>query len=110
MRPLPRKKIVARAFLIFCAPAIILFLQAADASARSSASEPQQQTAASPQTQIPVDWNNALHSLAQKISSFVPSLAVSLDVKNISSLGPGDVANIRQALIAEMALWGNRVI
>ncbi|MGH9699730.1 MAG: hypothetical protein ACRD52_09740, partial [Candidatus Acidiferrales bacterium] len=110
MRPLPRKRFVARAFLIFWAPAIILFLQAADASARSSAPLPPRQTAASPQTQIPVDWNNALHSLAQKISGFVPSLAVSLDVKNISSLGPGDVANIRQALIAEMALWGNRVI
>jgi hypothetical protein len=110
MRPFPRRRVVARAFLIFWAPAMVLFWQAADASARTSASVPPQQTATSPQTPISVDWNNALHSLAQKISADVPSLAVSLDVKNISSLGPGDVANIRQALIAEMALWGNRVI
>ena len=110
MRPFPRKKIVARAILIFCAPAIIFFLLAADSPARSLASNPPPQSASNPQTQIPVDWNNALHSLAQKISVSVPSLAVSLDVKNISSLGSEDVANIRQALTAEMALWGNRVI
>ena len=110
MRPLPRKRIVARAFPVFWVLAFLLFSYPRNLRAQTSSSLTPQQAAKSPQTSIPVDWNNALHSLAQKIAAAVPSLAVSIDVKNISSLGPDNVANIRQALVTEMALWGNRII
>ncbi|MGB9243577.1 MAG: hypothetical protein WCC03_09505 [Candidatus Acidiferrales bacterium] len=71
----------------------------------------QAQGASSPQLEqrvtspaLPAAWNDGVKALADKIAASVrPSRAVSLEVKNISSLGPADVEAIRAALETELA-------
>src|ERR1700733_9449942 len=54
--------------------------------------------------QIPPDWNEALHSLADKIAAATkPAKTFSLNVKNISSLSGTDVASLREELVSDLA-------
>lgn len=60
--------------------------------------------------QIPPEWNEALHSLADKIAAATkPAKTFSLDVKNISSLSGTDVASLREELVADLAARKLRV-
>ena len=48
---------------------------------------------------LPAAWNDGVKALAEKIAAAVkPSRAISLEIKNISSLGPVDVEAIRAGL------------
>ncbi len=61
--------------------------------------------------QLPAQWNDALQRLATKIASAAePNHTLSLEVNNISSLGPADVAGIRQELESELAHRGLRTV
>jgi hypothetical protein len=52
---------------------------------------------------LPVAWNDGVKALAEKIVAAVkPSRAISLEIKNISSLGAADVEAIRVALEEEL--------
>jgi hypothetical protein len=59
---------------------------------------------------LPTAWNDGVKTLAEKIATLVkPSRAISLEIKNISSLGPADVEAIRKTLEAELANLGSRL-
>ncbi|MGH9713933.1 MAG: hypothetical protein ACRD5M_11615 [Candidatus Acidiferrales bacterium] len=61
------------------------------------------QTPAPQPSQLPPAWNDAVHALAEKISSAAgSSRLISLEVKNISSLDASAPAEIRQALESEL--------
>jgi hypothetical protein len=54
--------------------------------------------------QFPPEWNKALDSLADKIAAAAkPAKALSLNVKNISSLSSADAARLREELVADLA-------
>lgn len=53
---------------------------------------------------LPAAWSDGVKALAEKIAAAVkPSRTVSLEVRNISSLGAGDVDAVRRALETELA-------
>src|SRR6266404_2018546 len=59
---------------------------------------------------LPTAWSDGVKALAAKIAAAVkPSRAISLDIKNISSLGAADVEVIRKALEAELQTQGLRI-
>jgi hypothetical protein len=59
---------------------------------------------------LPAAWNEGVKALAEKIVAAVkPSTAISLEVKNISSLGSAEVAAVRRALETELASQQIRV-
>ncbi|MGH9748012.1 MAG: hypothetical protein ACRD59_18105 [Candidatus Acidiferrales bacterium] len=59
---------------------------------------------------LAVEWSGGVNALAEKIARVVkPARAISLEVKNISSVAPGDVDAIRKALEAELRGRGLRV-
>jgi len=59
---------------------------------------------------MPAEWNDGVKALGEKIVAAVkPSRKVSLEVKNISSLGAADVETIRRALERELASQQIRV-
>lgn len=102
MRP-PRR-------LLLLLDAIFLFLLAGARGGVCLAQAPQQAqppgAAQSPEQangSLPAKWNEAVRELAEKIASATqPSHKISFDVKNMSSLGSGDVAQVRQALELEL--------
>jgi hypothetical protein len=58
---------------------------------------------------LPAAWSDGVKALAEKIAAVVkPSRTVSLEVKNISSLGPADVEAVRAALEEEFTSRGLR--
>ena len=60
---------------------------------------------------LPVAWNDGVKVLAEKIAAAVkPSRTVSLEVKNISSLGPADVEAIRATLETGLQTEGLRIV
>jgi hypothetical protein len=60
---------------------------------------------------LPAAWSDGVKALAEKIVSAVkPSRAISLEFKNISSLGPADVEAIHAALEAELTNRGLRIV
>jgi hypothetical protein len=75
----------------------------------SGASLPQSdQRATSPA--LPSAWNDGVKALAEKIVAEVkPSRTISLEVRNISPLGAGDVDAVRRALETELASQQVRV-
>ena len=96
---------ISIASLIFFAAAS----PAAQASGRSVA-EPFGQEAAGPQPALPEAWNDAVHALAKKIATMIPSIPASLDVKNNSSLMASDVARVQRSLETELSQQGNRLL
>lgn len=59
---------------------------------------------------LPAAWNDGVKALAEKIAAAVkPSRAISLEIKNISSLGPVDVEAIRAGLEKELTSRGLRL-
>jgi hypothetical protein len=59
---------------------------------------------------LPAEWDAGVKTLAGKIATAVkPERAISLEVKNISSLGAGDVERIRRGLEAELRGKGIRL-
>jgi hypothetical protein len=82
--------------------------QTARGQAPSAPSPQSEQRVTSPA--LPAAWNDGVKALAEKIVAAVkPSRAISLEVKNISSLGPVDVETIRKVLEAELANRGLRL-
>jgi hypothetical protein len=60
---------------------------------------------------LPATWNDGVKALAGKIVAAVtPSRAISLEIKNVSSLGTADVEAIRKALEAELQTEGLRIV
>jgi hypothetical protein len=60
---------------------------------------------------LPTAWNDGVKALAEKIVTAVkPSRAISLEIKNISSLGAADVEAIRKALETELQTDGLRIV
>jgi hypothetical protein len=60
---------------------------------------------------LPAAWNDGVRALAEKIvAALKPSRTVSLEIKNISSLGPADVEAIRAALETELQTEGLRIV
>jgi hypothetical protein len=69
-----------------------------------------EQAAASPQTARAASRDDGVKELAAKIASAVkPSRSISLEVKNISSLGVPDAEAIRKALEGELQSQGLRI-
>ncbi len=61
--------------------------------------------------QLPHAWNEAVYALAQKIAAALGSShAFSLDVKDVSSTAPVDLAGIRQTLEDDLAQRGLRFV
>jgi hypothetical protein len=61
--------------------------------------------------QLPTVWNDAVHSLAEKIVTAVTSShTLSVDVKDITPGAPVDVASLRQALVAQITVQGGRLV
>ena len=61
--------------------------------------------------QLPPQWNDAVSQLADKIAANVsPLQPLSLETKNISSLGSADVANVRAALESQLKARSFRLI
>ncbi len=59
--------------------------------------------------QLPHAWNDAVYALAQKLSAALGNLhQFSLDVKDVSSTAPVDLAGIRQTLEDDLAQRGAR--
>ena len=59
---------------------------------------------------LPAEWDAGVKTLAGKIATAMkPERAISLEVKNISSLGAGDVERIRRGLEAELRGKGIRL-
>jgi hypothetical protein len=74
-----------------------------------SVSSAQSERSATPLV-LPAAWNDGVKALADKIATAVkPSRTVSLEVKNISSLGAVDVEAIRAALEKELADRGLKI-
>lgn len=62
-------------------------------------------------SQLPTEWNDAVHNLAQKIAAAVTSSrTLSVEVKDITPGAPVDLARLRQALEAEITVQGGRVV
>jgi hypothetical protein len=60
---------------------------------------------------LPAAWNEGVKTLAEKIVAGVkPSRTISLEIKNISSLGAADVEAIRKALETELQAEGLRIV
>jgi len=90
---------------LFLAPLRISRAQAVPSTPISPPSVP-----AAPQTGIPDTWNDAVKTLAGEIAAAVkPSRAISLNVKNISSLSAEEVGVIRKALETELATQGLQI-
>jgi hypothetical protein len=53
--------------------------------------------------QLPPKWNDAVHTLADKIAASVAPGGITIEVKNISSLNAGDASAICTALKGELA-------
>jgi hypothetical protein len=86
-----------------------LFGRTVHGQAPSASSAQSDQPVASPA--LPAAWNDGVKALADKIAAAVkPSRIISLEVKNISSLGPADVEAIRVALEAELQTGGLRIV
>src|SRR5579862_617163 len=59
---------------------------------------------------LPAAWNDGVKALAEKIAGAVrPSRTISLEIKNISSLGASEVEAVRVALEKELTARGLRV-
>lgn len=85
---------VLRAILVVAS----LFTVASSYSAQSS-------------SQLPTAWNDAVHTLSQKIATAVtPSHTLSIEVKDITPGASVDVLRLRQALEAEIAVQGGRLV
>jgi hypothetical protein len=56
--------------------------------------------------QLPDEWNDAVHSLADRISSALTPRPLSIEVRNISSVSPADAAAIQQGLQSELTHRG----
>src|SRR6202040_1655777 len=70
--------------------------QTAHGQAPGASSPQSEQRVISPA--LPAAWNDGVKALAEKMAAVVkPSRAVSLEVRNISSLGAGDVDAVRRA-------------
>ncbi len=62
------------------------------------------------QTELPAKWSEGVKALAGKIAAAVkPSQTISLEVKNISSLGAPEVEAIRKALASDLESRGIRM-
>src|SRR5580693_9523526 len=59
--------------------------------------------------QLPDEWNDAVHSLADRISSAVTPRRFYIEVRNISSVSPADAATIQQGLQSELTHRGFRL-
>jgi hypothetical protein len=61
-------------------------------------------------SQLPQKWDESVRSLAENIAAAAsPARAISLEMKNISSLGAADVSAIRQSLESDLANGGIRL-
>jgi hypothetical protein len=60
--------------------------------------------------QLPEGWNDAVHSLADRISSSVTPRPLFIEVRNISSVSPVDAATIQQGLESELTHRGFRLV
>jgi hypothetical protein len=61
-------------------------------------------------TQLPPDWTNALGSLADKIAAVTKrGESLSLEVKNMSSLGAADVDGLHDVLVTDLARRNRRI-
>jgi hypothetical protein len=59
---------------------------------------------------LPATWNDGVKALAEKIAAAVkPSRAISLDIKNISSLGAAEVELVHSALETELRSRGMKL-
>ena len=81
------------------------------ASSTASAQMPSQAAGQNAtQAAMPAEWNDGVKALAEKIVAAVkPSRTVSLEVKNISSLGSSEVEAVRLALEQELTSRGLRL-
>jgi hypothetical protein len=102
MRASGRIFLSVHAFLFFSL--ILVPIQISRGQTASAATPSQISTLGTPQAGLPGKWNDAVKTLAAKIAIAVtPSRAISLEVKNSSSLGPTNVEAIRKALSADLA-------
>jgi hypothetical protein len=86
-------------FSLLCAIIISVILVFAGVSARA-------QTTA----QLPSDWTNALGSLADKIAAVTKrGESLSLEVKNMSSLGAADVNGLHDVLVTDLSRRNRRI-
>src|ERR1700719_2136401 len=86
------------------------FISARVAQAQASAPSTQVPAQDSTRPAMPLEWANRVGTLAGQIAKAVrPSKAISLEVKNISSLGAPDVEMIRQGLQQQLARRGIRI-
>src|SRR4029077_18776762 len=92
----PPQYIIALAVLIFSFQLITTQIAHGQIPSTPS-SQTSDQRVASPA--LPTAWSDGVKALAAKIAAAVkPSRAISLDIKNISSLGAADVEAIRAAI------------
>ena len=76
----------------------------------TGASAARVQSAQLPAEQLPSKWNDAVHSLADRIAGASPAHATLVfDLKNISSLSAADASGIREAIQAELLRRGFRI-
>ena len=89
---------------------ILVPIQISHGQTASAATASRLSTQDAQQAGVPDKWNDAVKTLAGKIAVAVkPSRVISLDVKNISSLGSAEVEAIREALAAELTSRGIRL-
>jgi hypothetical protein len=102
----PLQYTIALAVLIFSFQ--LITTQIAHGQAPSISSQASDQHVAA--LALPAAWSDGVKALAAKIAAAVkPSRAISLDIKNISSLGAADVEAIRKTLEAELQTQGLRI-
>jgi hypothetical protein len=103
----PPQCIIALAVLIFSFQLITTQIAHGQTPSTPS-SQTSDQRVASPA--LPTAWSDGVKALAGKIAAAVkPSRAISLEMKNISSLGAADMEVIRAALDAELQTQGLRI-
>ena len=102
----PLQYAIALAVLIFSFR-LITTQNAHGQTPSTPSSQTSDQRVASPA--LPTAWSDGVKALAAKIAAAAKSArAISLEIKNISSLGPSDVEGIRKALEAELTNRGLR--
>jgi hypothetical protein len=103
----PRQYAIALAVLIFSLQLILAQISRGQTPNTSSSPASDQRVTA---PALPGAWSDGVKALVAKIAEAVkPARAISLEMKNISSLGAADMEAIRAALDAELQTQGLRI-